>query len=143
MCSTASRGSSSTAPSPTKLVVVARTSGQPGQGDGLTLFLVDAKAEGITRQRLNMVDSRNAAQVTFINVAVAADGVIGEIGKGGALLDGVLDRARICLTAEMMGAAQSLFDATVAYLKERVQFDVPIGSFQALQHRAAPSWPWK
>ncbi|QDX80173.1 acyl-CoA dehydrogenase [Denitratisoma sp. DHT3] len=120
-----------------QLVVVARTSGQPGDADGLTLFLVDAKAAGVERLRRTLVDSRNIASIRFSNVAVPASAVIGAVGQGGALLDSVLDRARILLTAEMLGSAAWMFETTVAYLKERVQFDVPIGSFQALQHRAA------
>lgn len=120
-----------------QLVVVARTAGQPGDAEGLTLFLVDAKAPGVERLRRTLVDSRNIASIRFSNVAVSASAVIGTVGQGAALLDSVLDRARILQTAEMLGAADWLLETTVAYLKERVQFDVPIGSFQALQHRAA------
>ncbi|HQR02807.1 MAG: acyl-CoA dehydrogenase [Proteobacteria bacterium] len=120
-----------------QLVVVARTSGTPGDVAGLTLFLVEAKASGITRSPVRMVDSRAAASIRFDGVRVGADAVIGKVGEGAALLDAVLDRARVCLAAEMLGSAEKLFETTVTYLKERVQFDVPIGSFQALQHRAS------
>lgn len=104
---------------------------------GQTLFLVDAKAAGVSRHRLSMIDTRNAARVVFENVQVAADAVLGSVDGGAELLDQILDRGRIALCAEMLGIAQWLFDTTIDYLKQRVQFDVPIGSFQALQHRAA------
>jgi alkylation response protein AidB-like acyl-CoA dehydrogenase len=120
-----------------QLVVVARSAGSPGVVEGLSLFVVDAKAAGVTRRERNLVDSRNMAAISFDQVRVPAASLLGQAGQGGELLDAVLDRARVCLSAEMLGAAGWLFDTTVAYLKERIQFDVPIGSFQALQHRAA------
>ena len=73
----------------------------------------------------------------FRSVRVGADAVLGDVDGGSEILDEVLDRGRVCLAAEMLGIGQWLFDTTIAYLKQRVQFDVPIGSFQALQHRAA------
>ncbi len=118
-----------------KLIVVARTSGSAGDRDGLTLLLVDAGADGVERTRTIMVDSRNAANITLSNAA--AEGVIGEVGKGADVLDATLDIARIGIAAEMLGATEECFERTVAYLKEREQFGVPIGSFQALKHRAA------
>ncbi len=121
-----------------KLIVVARTSGeQLGAPDGLTLFLVDPKAEGISLQRTIMADSRNSANIDFDKVTVSKEDIIGEIDGAWPVLEQVLDRARIAIAAEMMGCALEAFDRTVKYLKERVQFDVHIGSFQALQHRAA------
>jgi len=87
--------------------------------------------------RSAMVDSRTAARVRLAGVRVGADALIGAEHQGFAPLDTVLDRARICLAAESLGLSREAFERTVAYLKERVQFDVPIGSFQALQHRAA------
>ena len=118
-------------------IVVARTSGSSGDRDGLTLFLVSGGAEGVKTVRTNMVDSRNAANVEFENVTVEPNAVIGEVDKGADVLDPTLDIARIGLTAEMLGSAQECFERTVEYLKEREQFGVPIGSFQALKHRAA------
>ncbi len=105
--------------------------------NGITLFIVDAKAEGITVEKKIMMDSRNAATVTFDNVKVTEAGMIGEEGKGKKTLEKALDIARIGLSAEMLGSMQEAFDRTVAYLKERKQFGVVIGTFQALQHRAA------
>ena len=120
-----------------KLIVVARTGGASGDRDGLTLLLVDAGADGVDVKPSQMVDSRNAANVTLTNVKAGADAVIGEAGKGADVLDPTLDIARIGLSAEMLGSLQECFERTVAYLKEREQFGVPIGSFQALKHRAA------
>jgi len=118
-------------------VVSARTSGKPGDKDGITLFLVAADAKGLSRKALKLADSRGAAVVSFENVEVGADAVLGEEGKGYPLLEKVLDRARAGLAAEMLGSAIQAFDTTLDYLKTRVQFGQVIGSFQALQHRAA------
>ncbi len=120
-----------------QLVVVSRSSGSPGDAEGISLFLVDARSEGITRQSRRLVDSRNMAAIHFDRVPVPASALLGQAHQGAERLDAMLDRARVCLAAEMLGAAGWLFDTTVAYLKERIQFDVPIGSFQALQHRAS------
>ena len=120
-----------------KLIVAARTSGSPGERDGISLFLVDADASGVAVTRTRMVDSRNAANIDFENVAVGADALIGEEGKGADVLDPALDIARIGICAEMLGGTEECFERTVQYLKEREQFGVPIGSFQALKHRAA------
>ena len=83
------------------------------------------------------MDSRGYANVSFDNVSVGPDAVLGEVGQGGALLDAVLDRARAGLAAEMLGTAAQAFDMTLDYLKTREQFGRLIGSFQALGHRAA------
>ena len=103
-------------------------------GDAIELYLVKADAAGVTRQKLSLADSRGAANITFENVAVSdAD----KLSGGAALLEKVLDRARAGVAAEMLGAANQAFDVTLDYLKTRVQFGQVIGSFQALQHRAA------
>ena len=120
-----------------KLIVVARTSGSPGDRDGISLFLVDPKADGVSVTRTKMVDSRNAASVDFVDVAVGAAALIGEAGNGADVLDPALDIARIGISAEMLGSTEECFERTVQYLKDREQFGVPIGSFQALKHRAA------
>jgi acyl-CoA dehydrogenase len=122
------------------LVVVARTSGQPGDRDGLTLLLVDGDAEGVTRTRTIMADSRNAARIDFAGVRVSADAVLGKVDAGADVLEPVLDRGRICLAAEMLGSAEEAFERTVAYLQERKQFGTLIGSFQGLKHRAADAF---
>ena len=120
-----------------KLIVAARTAGAAGDRDGISLFLVDRDADGVAVTRTKMVDSRNAANVELSDVAVGGDALIGEEGKGADVLDPTLDIARIGIAAEMLGSTQECFDRTVQYLKDREQFGVPIGSFQALKHRAA------
>ena len=119
------------------LIVAARTSGAREDRAGITLFLVPADAAGVTRTRTIMVDSRNAALVKLDKVVVGTDAVLGPVGGGADILDAVLDRARACLAAEMLGSAEEAFERTVQYLKDRKQFGVAIGSFQALKHRAA------
>ena len=119
------------------LVVSARTSGKPGDKDGITLFLVPADAKGVSRKRLALADSRGAANITFDKVEVGADAVLGAADKGWDVLEKTLDRVRAALAAEMLGSANQAFETTLDYLKVRVQFGQVIGSFQALQHRAA------
>jgi alkylation response protein AidB-like acyl-CoA dehydrogenase len=120
-----------------RLIVAARTSGGAGERRGITLFLVPGDAKGVQRTRTLMVDSRNAATIGLAGVEVAAEAVLGAVDDGAAVLEPVLDRARAGLAAEMLGSAAEAFERTVQYLKERKQFGVPIGSFQALKHRAA------
>jgi acyl-CoA dehydrogenase len=120
-----------------QLIVVARTSGDNRASNGLTLLLVDRQTAGIDCRRTIMVDSRNAANISFDNVIIPADNVLGEVNEGWSILEPVLDRGRVAIAAEMMGCALEAFERTIEYLKEREQFGVLIGSFQALQHRAA------
>jgi len=120
-----------------QLIVVARTSGAVNDRDGITLFMVPADAAGVSRARSSMIDSRNAARVTLANVKVGADAVLGRVDGGADPLEKVLDRARAGLAAEMLGSSSEAFERTVQYLKDRKQFGVAIGSFQALKHRAA------
>jgi alkylation response protein AidB-like acyl-CoA dehydrogenase len=118
-------------------IVAARSAGAPGDTDGLTLFLVDARAKGIDTERTVMVDSHNAARIRFDRVEVDADAVIGEVDAGRDPLDRLLRAGRTGASAELLGVGGGAMDLTVSYLKERKQFGVTIGSFQALQHRAA------
>lgn len=120
-----------------RLIVSARTSGDTASRDGITLFLIDAKASGVSITRSSMVDSRNSAVVELRDVAVTEADVIGTFDKGAIVLDAVLDAGRAVLAAELMGVAEESFERTLSYLREREQFSVKIGSFQALQHRAA------
>ena len=117
------------------LIVAARLEGSAGLG----LFLVAPTQAGVTLTRTVMVDSRNAAQLQFRQVRLDAGALLGDDNQAqhAAALEAALDRARICLAAEALGIIDESFDRTLAYLKERVQFDVVIGSFQALQHRMA------
>lgn len=120
-----------------KLVVVVRTGGTERNTAGLTLLLVDRDTPGVNCRRTLMADSRNAANFRFDNVVVPAENALGAINQGWSILEPVLDRGRVAIAAEMMGCALEAFERTVAYLKEREQFGALIGSFQALQHRAA------
>ncbi len=118
-------------------VVAARTSGETGQTAGLTMFLVEGDAAGLTRQALHLADSRDAARLAFEGVVVGEDAVLGTVDEGWAVLEPTLDRARAVLASEMLGAATQAFETTLDYLKTRTQFGQVIGGFQALQHRAA------
>jgi alkylation response protein AidB-like acyl-CoA dehydrogenase len=118
-------------------VVAARTSGAAGEQAGITLLLVPADAAGLTVTTLKTADSRGYADLTFSNVEVGADAILGEADNGFPLLDALLDRARAGLAAEMLGTACEAFERTVEYLKTREQFGQVIGSFQSLGHRAA------
>jgi alkylation response protein AidB-like acyl-CoA dehydrogenase len=119
------------------LIVAARTSGKIAEVSGITLFLVDGNAKGLSRQKLKSVDSRGVAILSFDNVEVGADAVLGSVDQGYGILEATLDRARAGLAAEMLGSATQAFETTLDYLKTRVQFGQLIGTFQSLQHRAA------
>ncbi len=119
------------------LIVAARTAGRAGEAFGLTLFLVDPKAQGVAIERTMMVDSHNAARILFDQVEVDADGVLGEVDQAFGLLEALLDIGRGAVASEMVGLSEEVFGRTIAYLRERKQFGKPIGEFQALQHRAA------
>jgi len=119
------------------LIVAARTSGKAGDKSGITLFIVPANSKGITRTKLNTVDSRGYANISFNNVQVSADSALGKVDEGFSILETTLDRARAGIAAEILGTAAQTFEMTLDYLKTRVQFGQVIGSFQALGHRAA------
>ncbi|NKB98179.1 MAG: acyl-CoA dehydrogenase [Pseudomonadales bacterium] len=121
----------------TQMIVAARTGGEAGQEDGISLFLIDCSSQGISRERMVMVDSRGYANVSLSSVKVSADQVLGSIDQGYPILAETLDRARAGLAAEMLGTSAQAFDMTLEYLKTREQFGRVIGSFQALGHRAA------
>ena len=123
-----------------KLIVATRTSGSPGDMKGISLFLVDRTADGVNVKRTQMLDGRNAAIITFTNVEVSIDALLGEQDKGFAALSATLDAGNAHIAAELLGIAQESFDRTLHYMKERKQFGALIGSFQALQHRAAHWW---
>ncbi len=119
------------------VIIPARTSRESGDRDGITLFLVEAGMPGLTIERQIRVDHRNAAIVRLDGVGCSATSIVGSTDGGGALLEAVVDRATVVLCAEMLGGMSEAFDLTLEYLKTRDQFGVKIGSFQALQHRAA------
>jgi alkylation response protein AidB-like acyl-CoA dehydrogenase len=120
-----------------QIVVVARSAGGPRDAQGLSLFVVDGNASGVERIRVPGMDGQRTALVRLRGVEVGADRLLGP--EGGALphLEWAIDRGAAAACAEGQGAVQELFERTIAYLKQRVQFGVPIGSFQALQHKAA------
>ncbi|HEX7407993.1 MAG TPA: acyl-CoA dehydrogenase family protein [Candidatus Binatia bacterium] len=120
-----------------RVLVSARTSGATADRAGMTLFLLDVHAPGLSIERQWRIDSRNAAIVRLDDVAAAGDDVLGKVDHGSDILDTVIDRATIGLCAEMLGGMNAALSMTLDYLKTRVQFGVPIGSFQALKHRAA------
>ena len=120
-----------------KFIVSARLSGGRSDKDGLALFLVDAGAKGVSTRGYATVDGLRAAEVTLSGVRVDAGAVIGEPGKAFPLIERVVDTAIAALAAEAVGAMAAMHEQTVDYMKTRKQFGVTIGSFQALQHRAA------
>ena len=119
------------------LIVLARTSGSKSDNMGLTLFILDAKQDGVEIIKTDMADCRNYANIILDNVKLSKDNVLGDQESGGEAIDKILDQGRIALSAEMLGNAEAAFEMTLGYLKERKQFGALIGTFQALQHRAA------
>jgi alkylation response protein AidB-like acyl-CoA dehydrogenase len=119
------------------LVVSARTGGAQREHDGISLFVVPADAPGVRVTGYRTLDGLRAADIRFDQVRVPADALLGDAGKGWDTLDAALDYGATLLCAEALGAMEALFDATLEYLKARQQFGVPIGKFQALQHRMA------
>ena len=118
-----------------KLIVTARTSGGQRDSDGVSVFIVDKSAAGVSARDYPTVDGRRASEITFENVKLGADALIGEAGKGLPLVEKVIDQGIGALCAEAVGGMKELNDATVEYCKTRKQFGVPIGKFQVLQHR--------
>ena len=119
------------------LIILARTSGNSGDLAGLTLFIVESNVDGIKKIKLDMADSRNYANIEFNDVECSNKSILGALESGGETVERILDIGRIAMSAEMLGNAESAFETTIDYLKQRKQFGVLIGTFQALQHRAA------
>ena len=119
------------------MIVAARTAGAADEADGVTLFAVDKGAAGLTATPERLADASLAARIAFDGVKVDADAVIGEVDAGRDPLNRLLRAGRTGAAAELVGVGAGAMDMTVGYLKERKQFGVAIGSFQALQHRAA------
>jgi alkylation response protein AidB-like acyl-CoA dehydrogenase len=122
-------------PSADYLVVPARTSGSRVAEDGITLFLVDAKAEGVVLRNYPTIDGHQASEINLDKVSVESSHVIGEIGKGFPILEEAIDKGILAVGAEAVGAMEVLYKSTVEYCKTREQFGQPIGKFQVLQHR--------
>ena len=117
------------------LIVPARSTGAQTDENGITLFAVAADSAGVKVRPYKTVDGQQAAEIDFENVSVSSTSVLGEVGNGFTTLREVIDEATLAVCAEAVGIIRSMHDKTVAYAKERVQFGVPIGSFQTLQHR--------
>lgn len=119
------------------LLVSAQTSNSAGKPAGISLFLVPANSAGIEIESYEVLDTHHAANINFDSVKLAAESQLGEPGAGESILQYILDVGRLGQSAELLGVAQEAFERTLEYLKERRQFGAAIGSFQALQHRAA------
>jgi alkylation response protein AidB-like acyl-CoA dehydrogenase len=118
------------------LICVARTGEGEGEA-GISLFIVDTQSKGLKVETLITMTGEKLCEVTFDNVTVSANNLLGELGKGWFAVQNMLDEAAVCECAWMLGGAKWVLEATVNFVKERVQFDVPIGSFQAIQHKLA------
>ncbi len=121
------------------MIVVARTKDGSGE-DGITLFLIDAKAAGIKTEVIPTIALDHLCEVAFKDVAVPAKNVLGKVDKGWPILQMLIRKGSILKSAESFGGLQAVFEMTVAYAKERVQYDRPIGAFQALQHKMSDMW---
>jgi alkylation response protein AidB-like acyl-CoA dehydrogenase len=119
------------------IITVARTGGSPGEAGGLTLFAVPKDVSGLAVENVALVDSSKAARLTFENVQLDADAVIGQVDGGWEPLQRALNAGRVGAAAELVGVASGASAMTLDYLRQRKQFGKPIGEFQALQHRAA------
>ncbi len=120
-----------------RMLVVARTGGEPGEQEGLSVFVVDGHARGLVAEHTLNLDNHQSTQLTFSDVQLGPEACLGEPGQAWAAVQHALDIGAIGASAELQGLAREAFERTMDYLKERKQFGVPIGSFQALQHRAA------
>jgi len=120
----------------THLLVLARTK-EGAKEDGLSLLMVDAKSPGIKCTQLKTIGSDKQCEVVFDNVKVPKANLVGKLNHGWPAVQKTLQLAAVAKCAEMVGAAQQVLEMTVSYAKERIQFDKPIGSFQAIQHHCA------
>lgn len=119
------------------LVVTARTAGDDGSTDGISVFIVDTDQEGVERSVHPALDGSYVTTICFSNVSLESDRMLAKAGEGLALVEAVIDDSIIAMGAEAVGSMQVLLDTTVEYTKTREQFGQPIGQFQALQHRMA------
>lgn len=120
-----------------KIIVLARSSGEEHDESGLSLFIVDGNAQGVTRHNYKLQDGSNAAEIELNNVELQSDALLGLDGQALQAVEAVVDDATLATCAEAVGAMGVSLEKTVEYTKTRVQFGVPISKFQALQHRMA------
>jgi pimeloyl-CoA dehydrogenase small subunit len=119
-----------------QLVVSARTSGNRGDTSGITLFIVDANANGVARRAYTLRDGTRAAEITLAGVEVGGDALLGRAGEAFPVIERVIEAGIAATAAEAVGAMEAMQAMTLEYLKTRVQFGRKIGDNQALQHRA-------
>ena len=122
-------------PSADQIIVSARTSGTQLDENGISLFIIDTNASGLDKTNYKTVDGRRASDLTFENVSVTKENLIGDQDKGFDILDSAIDKAILAISAEAVGAMEVLYKTTVEYTKTREQFGTAIGKFQVLQHR--------
>jgi alkylation response protein AidB-like acyl-CoA dehydrogenase len=122
-----------------QFIVVARTKDGAGE-DGVTLFLVDAKTAGVKAEVIPTIAHDHLCEVAFKDVTIPAKNVLGKVDKGWPILQLIIRKGSILKSAESLGGLQTIVEMTVAYAKERVQYDRPIGAFQALQHKMSDMW---
>src|ERR1700722_1232817 len=120
-----------------KLIVSARNAGERDADHGITLFLVDANANGVTRRGYAMRDEQRAAEVSLSSVQVSQDDVLGEVGEGLSIIKRVIEAGIAATAAESVGAMEALHAMTLEYSRTREQFGKPIGTYQVVQHRLA------
>jgi pimeloyl-CoA dehydrogenase small subunit len=120
-----------------KLIVSARNAGERDADHGITLFLVDANANGVTRRGYAMRDEQRAAEVSLSSVEVSQDDVLGEVGEGLSIIKRVIEAGIAATAAESVGAMEALHAMTLEYSRTREQFGKPIGTYQVVQHRLA------
>ena len=118
-----------------KIIVVTRTSGSQVDENGISLFIVDASSEGVEKQNFPTVDGLRASEITFEDVKVTSEALVGEKDKGFKILQAVVNDAILALSAEAVGAMEVLYKDTVEYTQQREQFDHALSDFQVLQHR--------
>ena len=119
------------------ILIVARTSGKSGESNGISVFAASKESAGLDVSKISTADSRNYANIKISDLKLEQNALLGEKDLAGETIEKILDLGRIAISAEMLGNTEEAFEVTVNYLKERKQFGVQIGSFQALQHRAA------
>jgi len=119
------------------LLCVARTSEQSKAEDGNTIFIVDARSQGISHTVLKTLARDKQCEVVFDQVRVPKENILGQLDQGWSVVSKVIERAAVAKCCEMLGAIQQVLEMTIAYAKERIQFERPIGAFQAVQHHCA------
>ena len=119
------------------ILVVGRIGNGKRPKDGITLFVVDARGPNMKMEAIPTIGGDRQFKVSFDGVAVSEDNILGKTGEGWNIVDFIFQRAAVLKCAEMSGACQAVLDMTSSYAKERIQFDRPIGAFQAIQHKLA------